>query len=154
MLTTFRTQDKSLPSSLALLHCLYCERLLFLHQTFPWVSAQPMSLSPVTFLSPHLLVFFSHLSVSLFLSRPLSPSPSLSFSFCLGRHPEQIVALRISLKGCWWSTLPILSKCALVHLSVHCLEMDYWSWRSKGKEKRGGGAGGRLHIWLLDEGES
>lgn len=30
--------------------------------------------------------------------------PLLPFS-CLGRHPGQIAALRISLKGCWWSTL-------------------------------------------------
>lgn len=65
--------------------------------------------------------------------------PSLSPSFCLGRHPGQIVPCRISLKECWWSALPSLSKCAQVHLSVHCLEMDYQSWNRKknwGGQKR------------------
>lgn len=86
-------------------------------------------------LPPFFLLFYfpSHLSLSLFVSLSLS----LSFSFYLGRHPGQIVALKISLKGCWWSILPSLSKCAQVHLTVHCLEMDYWSWKNKRQEKEG-----------------
>lgn len=82
-------------------------------------------------------LFFSSLVLPITPYHSSSPGLSPSLSLYLGRHPGQIVPLRISLKGCWWSTLPSLSKCAQVHLSAHCLEMDNWCWRSKGEEGMG-----------------
>lgn len=120
----------------------------------PWVLHRQTSLSPeppacpFLFFAPPVLFFVPSLCLS-------STPPTLFPPFCLGRHPGQIVALRISLKGCWWSAPPCPSKCARVHLTVHCLEMDYRSRSAKGKENGGYVRSKRRRedVCLPDEGE-
>lgn len=138
------------PPSFAWLHCICGERTV----SFPPPSTRH---SHGCLRNQHLChqpqpPFFP-CSIFLPISRYHSSSPGLSlthsFSFYLGRHPGQSVALRISLKGCWWSTLPSLSKCAQVHLSVHCLEMDNWSWTSKEKSKRERDGRGMIYIFVF-----
>lgn len=116
----------------------------------------PQTNIPVT--SPTLPVLFYFLPPVLFFVPSLclsSTPPTLFPPFCLGGHPGQIVALRILLKGCWWSALPCPSKCARVHLTAHCLEMDYQSRSAKGKENGGyvGSKRRRKDVCLPDEGE-
>lgn len=149
-----------LSSSIAWLHCVYDERpASFSLPDIPmgvWETSSSLT-NPAPPSSLFLSCSISSRSPDHSPFPGFFPSLSLSFAFYLGRHPGQIVALRISLKGCWWSTLPSLSKCAQVHLREHCLEMDNWSWRRKGKEgtgEKGRQGKGDLHICLPDEAES